>query len=377
MLNYEQIFSSPAPDALGNLDTFITQNTDQLVRSEDNGATTGSSAFSLVAILFGVYLLGVAFIIIRNLYSHLYVYYLILKGEKVDRKEQGYILIKHTKDISPFSWGKYVILSKSDYQNNGELIVKHELAHIKLHHSYDIFISNILLAVQWYNPVIWLMKKELQDLHEFQADNYVLHSGVSAKEYQLLLIKKVAGAKKFKLITDSFDSSNLKKRIIMMKKSKSKTISALSYMLIIPLTYIMFIACSNTKSLETNQDTGKKTEVNPQELSKQIIGKWRLVGSNMSLRAGAPRIKIITEDTFSWIQYDEEGNEIAGGSGKYTLKDNVYTETIQSAIGPFMQEQIGNKATFVLSVKGNSLFQSGYLDNTYTTQEEWIRITED
>lgn len=92
--------------------------------------------------------------------------------------------------IAPFSWMRYIVVSEKDLQADCTPILAHELAHIRLRHSWDILIAQACIIVQWFNPAAWLVKQELQAVHEYEADSEVLRQGVNAKEYQLLLIKK-------------------------------------------------------------------------------------------------------------------------------------------------------------------------------------------
>ena len=69
-------------------------------------------------------------------------------------------------------------------------VLTHEYAHIRKRHSIDLLIADICIFFQWFNPASWLLKQELQNIHEFEADESVIAQGIDAKKYQLLLIKK-------------------------------------------------------------------------------------------------------------------------------------------------------------------------------------------
>ena len=102
----------------------------------------------------------------------------------------------------------------TDLQEDNRAIVEHEQAHIRLRHSWDLLLAQACIVVQWFNPAAWLVKQELQNIHEYEADEAVLASGVNAKEYQLLLIKKAVGSRLYSL-ANSLNHSSLKKRITM------------------------------------------------------------------------------------------------------------------------------------------------------------------
>lgn len=86
---------------------------------------------------------------------------------------------------------KFVVISEKDLKENGEEILTHEYAHIRKRHSIDLLIADICIFFQWFNPASWLLKQELQNIHEFEADESVIAQGIDAKKYQLLLIKKL------------------------------------------------------------------------------------------------------------------------------------------------------------------------------------------
>ena len=108
----------------------------------------------------------------------------------INKKEGEYTLVLTSQPIAPFSWGYYIILSEEDYINNPEEILTHEKMHLHYRHSFDIIFIEIISIMQWFNPAAWLLKRELRDIHEYQADKGVLNQGIDATKYQLLLVKK-------------------------------------------------------------------------------------------------------------------------------------------------------------------------------------------
>ena len=123
---------------------------------------------------------------------------------------------------------KFVVISEKDLKENGEEILTHEYAHIRKKHSIDLLIADVCIFFQWFNPASWLLKQELQNIHEFEADESVIAQGIDAKKYQLLLIKKAVGTRLYSM-ANSFNHSSLKKRITMMLKKKSNPWARLKY----------------------------------------------------------------------------------------------------------------------------------------------------
>ena len=194
------------------------------------------SAITWREVLLMVYLLGIVFFFLRNVWSLTRMLRLI-KGSTLVRQENGITLITHQKKIAPFSWMKFVVISEKDLKENGEEILTHEYAHIRKRHSIDLLIADICIFFQWFNPASWLLKQELQNIHEFEADESVIAQGIDAKKYQLLLIKKAVGTRLYSM-ANSFNHSSLKKRITMMIRKKSNPWARVKYLYVLPLATV-------------------------------------------------------------------------------------------------------------------------------------------
>ena len=204
------------------------------------GAVQETSAISWVQIVLLVYLAGILFLACRNIYSLICLFRLIHSG-KHEKLEKGVTLVVHNQEIAPFSWMKYIVISRKDLEENGREILIHEMAHIHHRHSVDLLVADICIFFQWFNPGAWLLKQELQNVHEYEADETVINEGVNAKEYQLLLIKKAVGTRLYSM-ANSFNHSKLKKRITMMLKEKSNPWARLKYLYVLPLAAIAVTA---------------------------------------------------------------------------------------------------------------------------------------
>ena len=200
---------------------------------------TGDSFW--LPLLFVVYLVGCLFFFGRFLYSTLWIYRTIRQGEK-QLLPDGKKLVVTAENISPFSWMGHIVISRKDMEEGGEEILTHEMAHIRARHSIDMLVCSICVVLQWFNPAVWLLKQELQNIHEYEADENVISNGVEAKKYQLLLIKKAVGSQRFTSMANSFNHSKLKKRITMMLKQKSSPWARLKYLYVLPLTAVAVVA---------------------------------------------------------------------------------------------------------------------------------------
>ena len=215
----------------------------------------------IIALLYWV---GFIFCLMTTLLSFRKMFVLIRSGRKL---QQGrYTLILVPSCVSPFSWGRYIILSEEDYEKYPDEILTHEMMHLKSHHSIDLLFMECILWLHWFNPAIWLLKRELKDIHEYQADKGVLTQGVDATKYQLLLVKKAVGSSLYTL-ANSFNHSKIKKRITMMLKGKSNNWARLKLLLLVPVGLIVLNAFARpevNRQLETLVQS-KDKETPPEE----------------------------------------------------------------------------------------------------------------
>ena len=204
-------------------------------------------------LLFVVYLVGCVFFFARFLYSTIRICRMIGMGEKQVLPD-GSKLVVTDETVCPFSWMGYIVISQKDMEESGEEILTHEMAHIRARHSVDMLICSFCVILQWFNPAVWLLKQELENIHEYEADESVINHGIDAKHYQLLLIKKAVGSQRFTSMANSFNHSKLKKRITMMLKRKSNPWARLKYLYVLPLTAVAVVAFARP---EISRELGK------------------------------------------------------------------------------------------------------------------------
>ena len=195
-----------------------------------------------------LYMIGVVLLVARQLLMYFQVSRIIMRSRVVDASRygcEGVCLRVHGGKEKPFSWFHWVVVGEDDLGDGAREILTHEAAHVKAGHSWDIMLADAVIMLQWFNPLAWIMKNTLKDIHEFEADEAVIASGVNAKQYQLLIIKKAVGARLYS-IANSFNHSLTKKRITMMCKEKSKKWSCAKALYILPVA--TFVACSLSTS---------------------------------------------------------------------------------------------------------------------------------
>ena len=247
---------------LWNLEDLLAN--EALVSTEILGKNASTNYVIAATLL--IYLIGILVFWGKHLFSFAQMFRLIREGKSKDLGK-GIRLILHQEPVGAFSWMRYIVLSETDYEENGEVILTHEKAHIHHRHSWDLIGMDICLSLQWFNPAAWLMKQELQNVHEFEADEWVINQGVDAKRYQLLLIKKAVGTRLYSM-ANSFNHSNLKRRITMMVKKKSNPWARAKYAFVLPLAAIAVAAFARP---EVSSELNEISSVKVSDLSA-IIG---------------------------------------------------------------------------------------------------------
>ena len=233
-----------------------------------------AESFNYTALLqmafFALFLLGVVVMIARLVISIMSVKRIIRSGEQ-QSLEGGETLTIVDKPISPFSWFGHIVVSRADIEQNRDIILTHEMAHIRLRHSWDVLAVDLALCFWWFNPAMWLLRRELQSLHEYQADEEVLNSGIDAQTYQLLLIKRAVGSR-LHSVANCLNHSNLKKRITMMCKKTSSRWSAAKALLVLPLVAVSLAATATTVYVSREvQDKVTENSVNDKSEKTSVV----------------------------------------------------------------------------------------------------------
>ena len=273
--------------------------------------------FPWTALMFLVYLAGVLFFVARHVWS-LRRMARLLRASSKENLEGGITLFVHDdKEVAPFSWMKYIVVSRQDLEENGHAVLAHERAHIRNLHSWDLLLAEACIFLQWFNPAAWLLKQELQTIHEYEADEWVIKNGIDAKTYQLLLIKKAVGARLYS-IANSFNHSSLKKRITMMIKKKSNPWARLKYLYVLPLAAVAVAAFARPEvsnelneisSVKVNDLTSivKTEEVKSEENS--LDEKFDVTGQVLEATSKKPiqGVSILVRGTTAGTLTDEDG----------------------------------------------------------------------
>ena len=213
--------------------------------------TAGPSAASPFPYLELLYLIGFLAVLAWTAAAMVRMYRTIRKGAAT-RLDDGTRLVLTEADVPSFSWGRTIVMSRKDAETN-PVIRLHEEAHIRKAHTLDILLFTAVTLIHWFNPLVWITLSELKLLHEYEADDAVLNHGIDATQYQLLLVRKAVGEKRFTL-ANGFQHAKLKNRIDMMLKTPSSGWKRLSWLAILPFLAGTMFLCNPVRAKVVSAD---------------------------------------------------------------------------------------------------------------------------
>ena len=320
------------------------------------------SLFKDIAV--AAFIIGVAFMLVRLAVGIYSVWRLIHSG-RVSVITDDVTLTVVSKLSTPFSWFGHIVASEEDMKVYRDMILSHELAHIRLRHSWDVLFVDLALCLWWFNPAMWLLRRELQSLHEYQADDAVLNEGVDAKNYQMLLIKRAAGAR-LHSVANCLNHSNLKNRITMMCKKNSSRWAAAKALLVLPVVAISLSAFATTVYVPREvQDKVTENSVNEQ-ISQTESNASAMQESQQDDR---PWIKVEKMPTF------DGGKSLVGFQNWIQNNIRYPKEALAKGVGgrvifQFVVERDGTPSSFnVLKSPDKSLADE--VERVFKTSPKW------
>ncbi len=275
----------------------------------------------------GVFMLGILAASVLFAYKMWQLYRLRKKGEVHYFTEFTLIIVANSNFA--FSFFKSIFLGDDVVQDKHENIIKHELVHLRQKHSYDLLFFELLRIVFWFNPLVYVYQNRISELHEFIADAHV--SKTNKKEQYQLLLSQVFQTQHISFINQFFKSSLIKKRIVMLQKSRSKKVWRLKYLLLLPIVLGMLFYTSlegqETNIQENNQDQ-KLIEKIRDEVNKDIenSGSIKDLFDNKSVfvKYNSQNPILLKEDFFRrQILWQEMTKEINRKNNKGALKSNL------------------------------------------------------
>lgn len=332
---------------------------------------TDHSAYIWLNILIALYMAGAVTVLLWKITGLVRLIRFIPRGCLWTSETNGVTIYCHAGKVSPFSWMHSIVVNENDTKV-GSAVLCHELAHIRMGHSWDTLFVSLAEVLQWFNPCIWMLDASLREVHEYEADDAVLRRGVSARDYQILLIEKAIEGSHYTL-ANAFNHSQLKNRIIMMKRKSSPRWARMKALYTVPLTLIAIGAFATPEVV--NLYTALPADVTnvPQTTASDndpIYDKPEV----------QPEFKGGMEKLYEYLSKNIRYPEIAQ---KYGVQDRVFIQFIIEKDGSISNiEEIvgaGNKDIVVASYKAKNdspeeLKKEGQSKGRKALQEEAIRV---
>ena len=210
-----------------------------------DGNANKQSVWSLTDIIVCIYTLGGVAMLSLTAIQTMSLMRRLRRCEHIT-DNKGNVIVLTDYATSPFCLFHYIVMSHDDYANNRCFVLTHEQEHIRLRHYIDLIILQFATIIQWFNPFVWLIGKNLKAIHEFEVDEAVLNKGIDATQYQKFLVIKAVG-NRLQPFANNLNKESLKRRIIMMNQKRSNRWMMLKALFIIPVaTLAVSVFASNT-----------------------------------------------------------------------------------------------------------------------------------
>lgn len=218
------------------------------------------SSISWTIIAMYLYLSGSICLLIRRICEWISIKRFIPRGCIWTTEDNGTHIYCHAHPVTSFSWMNQIVISVEDYQRNGHAILLHEKGHIQCRHTWDMIWISCIQIVQWFNPFVWLLSKDLQDIHEYEADRWTIDQGEDRMTYQMLLIERGNKQPPFPL-TNHFRNSMIRKRILMMNQYPLSSSIRMKYICLFPIAIVMVWMLSPKSEISTEEYSDLPPEV--------------------------------------------------------------------------------------------------------------------
>ena len=346
----------------------IVRMTAPLAEARDTEIATiqTSTHTSWPTVLLTVYLIGFAAKILHTILSTIYLHRFISLCEQHLQKDRTTIAVSE-QNLAPFSWWNTIVLSRDDYETHDPALLAHEQAHIKSYHSVDILLMELVVALQWFNPAAWLMRRDLCTVHEYEADEAVLACGIDTHHYLSLLMERANATSRYAL-TNGISQKALRSRFLMMARHRSKPSHIFRLLYVLPV-----IGCALALNAQTVTDIrylpatrtvkGYANDQNNNPIADVLVSVKGKEQSTVSDRNGEYYVNAADGDTIVWTDHGETelyqlkdtDNYVALVHELPEAEQTVQTSKKVSVSGIVVDEQGEPIVGAVIKVRGQTL----------------------
>lgn len=282
------------------------------------GNASEQSVWSWADIMTCIYIIGVVAIFTMTVVQTVRLTRQLRQCEHIT-DNRGNTIVLTDCATSPFCLFHYIVMSRDDYANNRSYILTHEQEHIRLGHSIDLVVLQAATIIQWFNPFVWLIGKNLKAIHEFEVDEAVLNKGIDATQYQKFLVIKAVG-NRLQPFANNLNKESLKRRIIMMNQKKSNRWMMLKALFVIPVATLAVSVFANTSDMSnmanavsTTANTLSTTNVQTKQSDKKI---FRVVEEMPKFKGGDAKLMELLMMNMKYpesaIKAKQQGRAIVG-----------------------------------------------------------------
>ena len=298
-----------------------------------DGNGSKQPTWNLADIIISIYTIGVVAIFTMTVVQTASLIQRLRKCEHI-ADNSGNTIVLTDYAISPFCFFHYIVMRRDDYANNRGFILTHEQEHIRLRHYIDLVVLQVATIIQWFNPFVWLIGKNLKAIHEFEVDEAVLNKGIDATQYQQFLVIKAVG-NRLQPFANNLNKESLKRRIIMMNQKKSNRWMMLKALFIIPVATLAVSVFANTSDMSnmanavsTTANTLSTTNMQTKQSDKKI---FRVVEEMPKFKGGDAKLMEFLMMNMKYpesaIKAKQQGRAIVGFVvGKDGTVSDVYIE---------------------------------------------------
>lgn len=276
-----------------------------------------------------IYLTGMAIFSVRFLFQ---IGQLILMVQRTGvTRQQGLNIVLIDRNYAPFSFFSLIFINRKELnEKQVQEIIDHELVHVNQRHSLDLILMEIMTIIQWFNPAVWFYRHSIKTVHEYLADEGVLLKGHNARDYQKHLFAQSIGIQVNDL-TNNFNHSLIKKRIVMMTKTKSTLMARLKLLTAMPVAFMLVVAFTASPTLNMlGQSEQKFPDSLPDSIKEKLPEgvKYEIIEGRES---GHTNNKPVNDDVYTLTEILPEFPGGKGAMMTYLAGKIEYPKTAKEA----------------------------------------------
>ncbi len=356
-----------APD-----ETFLSGQSTQIRRLHDDDAAIAQSSscnrtitmqqsnkpgsFHWPTVFMGTYTLVTSAFWLAYLHSLVGFIRLIRRSTLIEERDRVHILSSPELKNS-CSWMRWVLLANED--GSTPSILTHELAHVRLGHSWDKLLCELTCRTLWFLPFAWMLREDLSDVHEFEADRAVLQTGIDIREYnQLLILKAVRPG--LQPVVNAFNQSRIKKRITMMFKPKSNKWRAAKVLYLLPVMAFALVAFAKPNEKTIISQKEKTLTIPPLDIDINATLKEDSIYDYVDIPAHPNKVG----DEAWWIEWV--------ATHTITPEEAVNSESQEGAFLALIIEKDGSVGPFTILRSSNSHLSDQILRSLPPLPGNWV-----